>query len=68
MISRNPNVPAWCKQFVNNDRGHLGEFHGRSTEATERVRNGWGVLVGSDRNLKSGEHCAHVLGTSYTQC
>jgi hypothetical protein len=34
------------------DRGHAGERHGRSTITTERVRNDYGVYVGSDRNLK----------------
>lgn len=34
------------------DRGHLGERHGRSTVTTERVRNDWGRLVGSDQNLQ----------------
>jgi hypothetical protein len=40
------------------DRGHLGENHGRSTVTTERVRNDWGQLVGSDCNLKHKEICA----------
>jgi hypothetical protein len=39
------------------DRGHLGEDHGRSTITTERVRNDWGRLVGSDLNLKYKETC-----------
>ena len=39
------------------DRGHLGECHGRSTVTTERVRNDWGALVGSDLNLKHKESC-----------
>src|SRR5260370_9703441 len=39
------------------DRGHLGEGHGRSTVTTQRVRNDWGELVGSDRNLKHKESC-----------
>lgn len=39
------------------DRGHLGESHGRSTVTTERVRNDWGVLVGSNLNLKHKEAC-----------
>ena len=34
------------------DRRHLGECHGRSTVTTERVRNDWGTLVGSDLNLQ----------------
>src|SRR5262245_12988541 len=34
------------------DRGHLGEQHGRSTITTQRVRNDWGVLVGSAYNLQ----------------
>jgi len=34
------------------DRGHLGEHHGRSTVTTERVRDEWGALVGSDLNLQ----------------
>jgi hypothetical protein len=37
---------------VGDDRGHQGECHGRSTVTTERVRNDWGTLVGSDLNLK----------------
>ena len=40
------------------DRGHQGERHGRSTVTTERVRNDWGTLVGSDLNLKHKETCA----------
>jgi hypothetical protein len=40
------------------DRGHLGENHGRSTITTERVRNDWGGLVGSNVNLKHKESCA----------
>jgi hypothetical protein len=39
------------------DRGHLGDNHGRSTVTTERVRNQWGRLVGSDVNLKHKESC-----------
>jgi hypothetical protein len=42
---------------MGDDRGHLGEFHGRSTVTTERVRNDWGKLVGSDLNLKHKETC-----------
>jgi hypothetical protein len=42
---------------VGDDRGHLGEDHGRSTITTERVRNDWGRLVGSDLNLKHKETC-----------
>jgi hypothetical protein len=34
------------------DRGHLGDRHGSSTVTTERVRNDWGGLVGSDQNLQ----------------
>jgi hypothetical protein len=34
------------------DRGHLGENHGRSTITTERVRGEWGAIVGSDQNLQ----------------
>jgi hypothetical protein len=37
---------------VGDDRAHLGENHGRSTVTTERVRNDWGTLVGSDLNLQ----------------
>jgi hypothetical protein len=37
------------------DRGHLGENHGRSTTTTERVRGEWGALVGSDLNLRHKE-------------
>ena len=43
---------------VDDDRGHLGENHGRSTVTTERIRNDWGQLVGSDRNLKHKQSCA----------
>ena len=39
------------------DRRHLGECHGRSTLTTERVRNDWGALVGSDLNLKHKTTC-----------
>jgi hypothetical protein len=42
---------------VGDDRGHQGESHGRSTITTERVRNDWGALVGSDVNLKHKETC-----------
>ena len=38
------------------DRGHLGENHGRSTITTERVKNDWGTLVGN--NLKHKEICS----------
>ena len=41
------------------DRGHLGECHGRSTITTERVRNDWGALVGGDRNLKHKDTCGN---------
>ena len=37
---------------VGDDRGHLGEGHGRSTLTTERVRNDWGVYIGGNRTLK----------------
>ena len=43
---------------VGDDRGHMGENHGRSTVTTERVRNDWRQLVGSDRNLKHKQSCA----------
>ena len=43
---------------VGDDRGHLGENHGRSTVTTERVRNDSGELVGSAKNLKHKETCA----------
>ena len=43
---------------MGDDRGHLGENHGRSTVTTERVRNDWGKLVGSDLNLKHKQSCA----------
>ena len=33
---------------VGDDRGHLGEQHGRSTMTTERVRGQWGAPVGTD--------------------
>jgi len=39
------------------DRGHQGESHGRSTVTTERIRNDWGELVGSDLNVKHKEIC-----------
>jgi hypothetical protein len=45
-------------QSVADDRGHLGENHGRSTITTERVRNDSGSLVGSNFNLKHKENCA----------
>lgn len=45
---------------VGDDRGHLGEGHGRSTVTTERVRNDWGKLIGSDLNLKHKQSCAHL--------
>ena len=37
---------------VGNDLGRQGECHGRSTVTTERVRNDWGTLVGSDLNVQ----------------
>jgi hypothetical protein len=40
------------------DRGHLGECHGRSTVTTQRVRNEWGRLVGSNVNLEHKQTCA----------
>jgi hypothetical protein len=43
---------------IGDDRGHQGECHGRSTITTERVRNDWGMLVGSNVNLKHKEMCA----------
>ena len=43
---------------VGDDRGHMGENHGRSTVTTERVRDDWGQLVGSARNLKHKQSCA----------
>jgi hypothetical protein len=43
---------------VGDDRGHKGENHGRSTVTTERVRNDWGELVGSDLNLRHKKSCA----------
>jgi hypothetical protein len=42
---------------VGDDRGHLGENHGRSTVTTERVRDDSGKLVGSDLNLKHKQSC-----------
>jgi hypothetical protein len=39
------------------DLGHLGECHGCSTATTERVRNDWGELVGSDLNRQHKESC-----------
>jgi hypothetical protein len=45
------------------DRGHLGEQHGRSTVTTERVRNDWGALVGSDSNLKHKEKTCDTWGS-----
>jgi hypothetical protein len=47
-----------CLRSVGDDRGHMGENHGRSTVTTERVRNDWGQLVGSDRNLQHKQSCA----------
>src|SRR5215472_1551109 len=41
---------------VGDDRGHVGENHGRSTITTERVRNDYGMLVGSDVNRKHKEN------------
>jgi hypothetical protein len=43
---------------VGDDRRHIGENHGRSTVTTERIRNDWGKLVGSDLNLKHKQSCA----------
>lgn len=40
---------------VGDDRGHLGENHGRSTITTERVRNDLGELIGSNLTLKHKE-------------
>ena len=40
---------------MGDDRGHAGERHGRSTVTTERVKNDWGMLVGSSFNLKHKE-------------
>jgi hypothetical protein len=42
---------------MSDDRGQRGESHGRSTVTTERVRNDWGELVGSDLNLKHKRTC-----------
>jgi len=39
------------------ERGHLGENHGRSTVTTKRVQNDWGGLVGSDMNLEHKKSC-----------
>jgi hypothetical protein len=39
------------------DRGHLGERHGRSTVTTESVRNDSGVLVGGEQNLQHKKSC-----------
>jgi hypothetical protein len=39
------------------DRGHPGEKHGRSTITTERVRNDWGDLVGSELNRQHKKSC-----------
>jgi hypothetical protein len=46
------------------DRGHLGECHGRSTVTTERVSNDWGGLVGSNFNLKHKENCDAWAGAA----
>jgi len=43
---------------VGDDRGHMGENHGRSTITTERVRNDWGALVGSNLNRTHKQTCA----------
>ena len=43
---------------VGDDRGHLGESHGRSTVTTQRVRNDANMLVGSDLNLEHKKICA----------
>jgi hypothetical protein len=48
------------------DRGHRGEGHGRSTVTTERVRNDWGGLVGSDLNLKHKQTC-NTWGTAHSE-
>lgn len=42
---------------LGDDRRHLGEAHGRSTATTQRIRNDWGVLVGSNLNLEHKETC-----------
>jgi hypothetical protein len=39
------------------DRGHLGENHGRSTVTTERLRNDWGEPVGGDQNVEHKKIC-----------
>lgn len=37
---------------LGDDRGHAGEYPGRSTVTTERVRNDRGIYIGADWNLK----------------
>ena len=51
------------------DRGHLGENHGRSTITTERVRNEAGAFVGHARNLQHKPHLPQppVAGTITSQ-
>jgi hypothetical protein len=39
------------------DRGHLGEKHGRSTVTTQRERDDWGGLIGSEANRKHKHTC-----------
>jgi hypothetical protein len=34
------------------DRGHMGERHGRSTVTTQRLRNAFDECIGGDQNLK----------------
>lgn len=43
---------------LGDDRGHLGECHGRSTVTTERIRNDRGRLVGGAYNLRHKEICS----------
>jgi hypothetical protein len=44
-------------RHAGDDRGHLGENHGRSTVTTERVRNESGELLGTDLNRKHKQTC-----------
>ena len=43
---------------LGDDRGHLGESHGRSTITTERVRNDWGAAIGSTLNRQHKQICS----------
>ena len=63
-----PNAEIKCRndgsirvivlRSAGDDRGHLGEAHGRSTVTTQRVRNNYNMLVGSDLNIEHKKICA----------